>query len=192
MVRIHPPQEAGHYINWHWKVAATGAAIAERVRNELLSHGNRCWRKCVGCVGNARREEANGEQHGGEKAGEEAENPHEGASEDLVLKRCDAKHGRGLKIVRINHAVGEGEEGGQGAAGEHAEEEIKRNAPAGPARLGRKGLNDRPPEEGGGEQKTEVFDVVPAVGTQSEIEEGWNVPGDEGECGNNPTGERMR
>ncbi len=139
----------------------------------------------------ARRKKFEGDDDGGNEVDEGSEDPHQRAGKNLIGERGDGKDRRGLQVRGVEDAVAENQEGAKRGSGKHAEEKIEGNRPAVPACFRRERLEHGPPEEDGGGEKTEVFDVVPEIRAEGEIEGGRNVPGEEGDGGENPADEGM-
>ena len=129
--------------------------------------------------GDLRRKQPEGDDHGGNDADEDSEDPHERASEDLVSEGSHAKNSGVLVVRGIEDTIAKDQECAENASRHHAKEKIERNSPAWPASFGGERLDNRPPEKDGSGEETRVFDFMPDIRTESEFKGGGNMPGEE-------------
>ena len=107
-----------------------------------------------------RREQADGDDHGGDEVGEGAEDPHEDCAENLIVEDGETE-GVGVgDVERVDGAVAEGEEAGEHRHHDVCKGEVEEDAPVVGAFLRGPGTEDHPPEEQGRDEEGEVLGCV--------------------------------
>ena len=134
-----------------------------------------------------RPEQLHGDRGGGKEECHRAGHPHDHPGACLVFQRTKADNARSIFVGRIKNAIVEREESRQSGVLEIGEQKVGNHGPAGPVWPAGPGLDDVPPKHQGRGEEAEVFDLVPAIGSQREFVEMGHMPENVAQSEKQPT-----
>ncbi len=126
----------------------------------------------------------------GNQVGDGSGDPHNGAGDGLVGEGGDSPEARHGRVVGIENAAGEAEDGREDRSLHAGKEEIRDEEPRGPGYAGGIGAEDGPPEDESADEHRGVLDVVPEGVAERQVVELRHVPEPDGHGEDDPRADR--